>query len=92
MKRVLILAGLLSLSACASDVKDPKNLEVVIREVPVPVECQVEINKAKLTIEQAQEQMVLEEQTATLRATIAEQQAYIIALESGIIGCGGKIK
>lgn len=92
MKKLLVGISCLALAACAGDVKDPKNLEVVIREVPVPVECQVQIDRAKLTIEKAQDQMVLEEQTATLRATIAEQQAYIIALESGIIGCGGKIK
>jgi hypothetical protein len=33
----------------------------------------------------------LEEQDAAFRETIAQLKAYIIQLEAGITGCGGKI-
>jgi hypothetical protein len=33
----------------------------------------------------------LEEQNAAFRESIAELKSYIVALEAGIIGCGGKI-
>lgn len=91
MKKCLMILGCMSLVGCSTTSKDPTNLEIVTRDVPVPVLCQVEIDRAKFAINQAEAGLILEEQNAILRKTIAEQKAYIVALETGIIGCGGKI-
>lgn len=97
MKKILALAGFTLLAACG-DKHDltlpppPKNTEVVQQDIPVPVLCKVEIHKAKTKLDEMEEGHPLEEQNAAMRETIAQQKAYIIQLEAGIIGCGGKIK
>lgn len=97
MKKILALAGFTLLAACggqhpATLPPPPKNTEVVQQDIPVPVLCKAEIQKAKVKLDDMQEGKPLEEQNAAFRATIAQQKAYIIQLEAGIIGCGGKIK
>lgn len=97
MKKILAIAVLMSLAACGQkeDIRlpnPPKNTEVVTQNIPVPVLCTVEIERAKVKLDSMEQGKPLEEQTAAMRETIAQQQAYIIALEAGIIGCGGKIK
>ena len=97
-KRIIVaLAASLLVTACGGDKvvsipKPPKNLEVIEKLVPVPVLCTVEIEKAKTAIDEAERGLKLEAQNAMLRATVAQQRAYIKALEAGIVGCGGKIK
>lgn len=97
MKKYLILASVMVLAACGGkdDIKlppPPKNSEVITQEVPVPVLCTVELEKAKIKLDSMEKGRPLEEQNAAMRETIAQQKSYIIALEAGIIGCGGKIK
>lgn len=95
MKKLALL-GLLALTACGEHVATipppPKNTEVVNNDVPVPVLCKAEITKAQIAIDAAEKGLALEQQNAILRETIAQQKAYIQALEAGIIGCGGKLK
>lgn len=96
MKKLAILA-FLALAACGGDgvekiPKPPKNSDVIQNDVPVPVLCKAEIEKAEIAIDKAEEGLKLEQQNAMLRETIAQQKAYIKALEAGIIGCGGKLK
>ena len=96
MKRILATAGLLVLAACGQKEKitlppPPKNTEVVTQNVPVPVLCSIELDRAKIRLNDMKEGKPLEEQTAAMRESIAQQKAYIIQLEAGIIGCGGKI-
>lgn len=97
MKKILVLACCMTLAACAGNKditlpKPPKNTDVVIQTVPVPVLCTVELERAKVKLDDMEEGKPLEEQNAAMRETIAQQKSYIIALEAGIIGCGGKIK
>jgi len=96
MKKTLALVGVFALSACGGKPEPripppPTNTEVITQDIPVPVLCTVELEKAKVKLDEMSEGRPLEEQTAAMRQTIAEQQAYIISLEAGIIGCGGKI-
>jgi hypothetical protein len=96
MKNLLVLT-LFALAACGGDhveklPKPPENSQVIKNDVPVPVLCKAEIAKAEIAIDKAEEGLKLEEQNAMLRQTIAEQKAYIKALEAGVIGCGGSIK
>jgi len=96
MKRFLALLGFMALAACgehpATLPPPPKNTEVVDQKIPVPVLCKVEIERAKIKLDEMKQGKPLEEQDAAMRQTIAQQQAYILQLEGGIIGCGGKIK
>lgn len=97
MKKILALAGFTLLAACGGKhdltlPPPPKNTEVVQQDIPVPVLCKVEIQKARVKLDEMEEGKPLEEQNAAMRETIAQQKAYIIQLEAGIIGCGGKIK
>lgn len=95
MNKLVIIAALL-VAGC-NDNKlpslpaPPTNTTVVTRDVPIPVLCKVEIARARTKIDDAQKGLVLEEQNTILRQTIAQQKSYIVALEAGIIGCGGKI-
>ena len=95
MKKLIIAALALTLAACgehpATLPPPPKTTEVVTRDIPVPVLCTVELKRAKVKLNDLQKGSKLEEQNAALRESIAQQQAYIIQLEAGIIGCGGKI-
>ena len=96
MKKLLALASISLLAACGQkqDIKlppPPKNTEVVEQKIAVPVLCTVTIQREKVKLDTMEQGKPLEEQTAAMRETIAQQQAYIIALEAGIIGCGGKI-
>lgn len=96
MKKILALAGFFALAACGQKEDltlppPPKNTEVVQQDIPVPVLCKVEIDRAKVKLDSMENGKPLEEQTAAMRETIAQQQSYIIQLEAGIIGCGGKI-
>ena len=97
MKKILALAGFTLLAACggkhpATIPPPPKNTEVVEQKIPVPVLCKTEIERAKVKLDSMEEGKPLEEQNAAMRETIAQQKSYILALEAGIIGCGGKIK
>lgn len=97
MKKILALAGFTLLAACggqhpATLPPPPKNTEVITQNIPVPVLCKVELDRAKVKLDDMETGKPLEEQTAAMRQTIAQQKAYIIQLEAGIIGCGGKIK
>jgi len=97
MKAILASAGLLMLAACGQkeDIKlppAPQNTKVVQQDIPVAVLCKVEIARARTKLDDMEEGKALEEQNAAFRETIAQQKSYIIALEAGIIGCGGKIK
>jgi hypothetical protein len=97
VKKVLIIGLMASLAACSGKIdKLPcppeKPAEVITRDVPVPVLCTVEIERVQAAIDNAQTGMKLEGQNAMLRQTIAEQKAYIVKLEAGVTGCGGKIK
>lgn len=97
MKKILVLASLTLLAACGGKQTitlppPPKNTEVVTQNIPVPVLCTVELDRAKVKLDAMEEGKKLEEQNAAMRETIAQQKSYIIALEAGIIGCGGKIK
>lgn len=97
MKKILALAALTLLAACGQKESitlppPPKNTEVVTQNIPVPVLCTVELERAKVKLSEMKEGKDLEEQTAAMRETIAQQKSYIIQLEAGIIGCGGKIK
>jgi hypothetical protein len=98
MRKIIILAGLMtSLAACGGKKTTitlpapPQTTTVVQQNIPVPVLCTVEIGRAKTALDDAKADMKLEEQNATFRQTIAQKEAYIVALESGIIGCGGKV-
>lgn len=96
MKHILALASFGLLAACGGKHVDtlpppPKNTEVVEQKIPVPVLCKVEIQKAKVKLNELKSGEKLEVQNAALRETIAQQQAYILALEAGIVGCGGKV-
>ena len=96
MKRLAILACFL-VAACGvghiHTIPDsPVVNNVVTNDVPVPVLCKAEIAKAQSAIDTAKTGLALEEQNAILRQSLAEQQAYIKALEAGVVGCGGKIK
>lgn len=97
MKKALALIGFTLLAACGDKHNltlppPPKNTEVVEQKIPVPVLCKVEIARAKVKLDDMVEGKPLEEQNAAFRETIAQQKSYIIALEAGIIGCGGKVK
>lgn len=97
MKKFVILASAFALAACGGkdDIKlppPPKNTEVITQDIPVPVLCTVELERAKIKLDTMEKGRPLEEQNAAMRETIAQQKSYIIALEAGIIGCGGKIK
>lgn len=96
MKTALALIMLIGLSACGKQTitlpPPPKNTEVVTQNIPVPVLCTVQIERAKTKLDEMQEGKPLEEQNAAFRQTIAQQQSYIVALEANIIGCGGKVK
>jgi predicted small lipoprotein YifL len=96
VKIIVAVTALVMLSACGGkqNIKlppPPKTTEVVVQNIPVPVLCTVEIKRAKVKLDSLQDADKLELQTAALRETIAEQKSYIVALEAGIIGCGGKI-
>lgn len=97
MKKILVLASCMTLAACAGKGNitippPPRNTDVVIQNVPVPVLCTVELERAKTKLDEMEEGRPLEEQNAAMRETIAQLKSYIIALEAGIIGCGGNIK
>lgn len=96
MKAILALAGFMMLAACGDKgdlelPKPPKNTEVVEQDIPVPVLCKAEVQQAKIKLDSMVEGKPLEEQNAAFRETIAQQKSYIVLLEAGIIGCGGKI-
>lgn len=94
MKKLIII-GFLALAACAHGptIPDvPHNSDVIQNDVPVPVLCKAEIERAQIAIDNAEKGLELEQQNAMLRQTIAQQRAYIQALEAGVIGCGGTIK
>jgi len=96
MKKLSVLA-FFALAACGGDKvvsipTPPQNTTVIHNDVPIPVMCKVEIEKAKIAINEAKRDLKLEEQNAILRQTIAQQAAYIKSLEAGIIGCGGALK
>ena len=97
MKKILALTLFTLLAACGGKKDDltlpppPKNTEVVQQNIPVPVLCKVEMARAKTKLDDMEEGKKLEEQNAAFRETIAQLKSYIIALEAGIIGCGGKI-
>lgn len=96
MKNLAILVLFVSLAACGHVDQLPPSPEkpavVLDRDVPVPVLCTVELERVKASIDKAEKGMTLEGQNSMLRQTIAEQKSYIVQLEAGIIGCGGKIK
>ena len=97
MKKILALAGFTLLAACGQKESltlppPPQNTEVVTQDVPVPVLCTVEIQRAKFKLDEMKKGKPLEEQNAAFRETIAQMQSYILSLEAGIIGCGGKVK
>lgn len=97
MKIILALAGLLALSACGDKrpitlPAPPKTTEVVEQKIPVSVLCTVDIKRAKVKLDEMETGHPMEEQNAAMRETIAQQKSYIVQLEAGIIGCGGKIK
>lgn len=69
----------------------PKTTEVVKQDIAIPVLCKVELARAKVKLDTMEEGRPLEEQNAAFRETIAGLKSYIVALEAGIIGCGGKI-
>lgn len=95
MKNLIIFLLALPLVACNAHIETlpppPTNTTVVTRDVPVPVLCTVELQRAKIKLNELKKGLKLEEQNAGLRETIAQQQTYILALEAGIVGCGGKI-
>jgi len=96
VKKTLAIAGLLLLAACGQKKAitlppPPKNTEVVQQDIAIPVLCKVEIQRAQVKLDTMETGRPLEEQNAAFRATIAELKSYIVALEAGIIGCGGKV-
>lgn len=95
MRKILAILGLVVLSACGEKVgtlpPPPKNTEVVEIKVPVPVLCTVEIARQRTKLDRMESGRPLEEQNAAMRESIAQQKSYIVMLEAGIIGCGGKI-
>lgn len=97
MKKILALALFTMLAACGGKKENltlpppPKNTEVVQQNIPVPVLCKAEIQRAKVKLDDMEEGKPLEQQNAAMRETIAQLKSYVVALEAGIIGCGGKI-
>lgn len=96
MKKILVIASLLALAACGDKKAitlpaPPKTTEVTKQDIAVPVLCKVEIQRAKVKLDTMEEGRPLEEQNAAFRETIAGLKSYIVALEAGIIGCGGKV-
>lgn len=98
MKKVLLLASCLALGACATtdsirDIPDGpgKGPEIIEKEVPVPVPCKVTVTAPALSIRGVPADADLEDQNASLRATIAEQAVFITDLVAGLIGCGGTV-
>lgn len=92
MRFLMLALAALSLSACATTDPCPPGPTITItRDVPVPVLCTVEIQRVQAEIDTVEIGTPLEKQNATLRSSIASQKEYIKKLESGVIGCGGKI-
>jgi predicted small lipoprotein YifL len=95
VKKLLIITALMALTACGKrDITlppPPTNTEVITQNIPVPVLCTVELKRARVKLDDMEKSKALEEQNAGFRETISQQKSYIIALEAGIIGCGGKI-
>jgi predicted small lipoprotein YifL len=95
VKKILAMMGLVVLTACGEKVgtlpPPPKTTEVVEQKIPVPVLCTVEIARQRTKLDRMEQGQPLEEQNAAMRESIAQQKSYIVMLEAGIIGCGGKI-
>lgn len=94
MKKFILIAAFL-VAACNEPLPKlpapPAKVEVITNNVPVPVLCKQDIERRKKAIDDVEEKLPLESQNSVLRQTVAQQKAYIILLESGIIACGGKI-
>jgi hypothetical protein len=95
MKKFVPLFMAFTLAACGGHPgrlpPDPSLTDKVEVKVPVAVLCEVEIDRAKVKLDEMEQGRPLEEQDAAFRETIAQLKAYIIQLEAGITGCGGKI-
>jgi hypothetical protein len=97
MKKLIALAMVASLSACAgtqhiTDPGPPPKKEVITKEVPVPVLCKIVVTRPAIDIDSAKPDAPLEQQNATLRGTIAQQAVFINDLVAAVIGCGGQVK
>lgn len=87
---------LLVLAGCTkphiNDIGPPPKQEIIVKEVPVPVLCKVEVTKPQLDINTVDPDAPLEDQNGSLRATIAQQATYIVDLIAALTGCGGTVK
>lgn len=97
MRKVFPLILCVALVACGGErvrsIPGPPSdgPEIIEKEVPVPVVCEVVVNAPARDIYGVDEDATLEEQNAALRGTIAQQAAYILDLAAGLIGCGGTV-
>ncbi len=88
----LVLAGCETTGGGHVDPGPPPKVQIVIKEVPVPVMCKVVVGKPTIGIEDAKPDMDLEDQNSVLRQTIAQQAVFITDLIAGLVGCGGSVK
>ena len=103
MKKIMVItvAVALMLGGCAHtdsggirDIPDApgEGPEIIEKEVPVPVLCEVEVTAPQMDIYSVPEDATLEEQNAAVRSTIAQQATYILDLIAGVVGCGGNVR
>lgn len=87
--------ALMGLAACHGHVDTlpppPKNTQTQDVNIAVPVLCKVTIKKGSADVDEANTGLPLEQQNTILRKSLAQQKAYIIELESGVVACGGAI-
>jgi uncharacterized lipoprotein YajG len=88
------VATLFLLNGCSTKTLrvPPANLEVVTRDVIVPVLCKATVNRSKVAADAAVQGLPLEQQNAILRGSVAVLKGNQKRLESAVIGCGGTVE